>query len=284
MATTNQEEVHEDSQYPKPITMYNKDVVIFSSILGENKCLVSQYNKKGRIVFSDISSDISDSGSGRLVTVNDDAYFFGHNQQNLPKAKAYDEINKIIQGKFTSSKISPNSKYYAQKSVVALKSGKILIAGIKGDENNQVLTDIDVFLYDPESNNYGASVKLQGYGKMVSCYEQKENKVYCAYVTAHYPLVTKLNLQLIEVNPSSNTLTLNGNQVIKTFYTEFNFLRAVPFDEDEAIILFRVGSNEPLPHYGNTGKELFYYHVQVSTEEKLITAKRYEKLNIADDW
>ena len=90
---------------------------------------------------------------------------------------------------------------------------------------------------------------------MVSCYEQKENKVYCAYVTAHYPLVTKLNLQLIEVNPSSNTLTLNGNQVIKTFYTEFNFLRAVPFDEDEAIILFRVG-----------------------------TAKRYEKLNIADDW
>ena len=148
LAMTNQEEVHEDSQYPKAFTLYNKDVVIFSSITGQNKCLVSQYNKKGQIVFSDFPSDISDSGSGKIVTVKDDAYLFGHNQQNLPNVKAYDSINKLVGGNFRSSKISPNSKFYAQKSMVSLKSGKILIAGIQGQETSQVLSDIDVFLYD----------------------------------------------------------------------------------------------------------------------------------------
>ena len=281
---TNQEEVHEDSQYPKAFTLYNKDVVIFSSITGQNKCLVSQYNKKGQIVFSDIPSDISDSGSGKIVTVKDDAYLFGHNQQNLPNAKAYDSINKLVGGNFRSSKISPNSKFYAQKSMVSLKSGKILIAGIQGQETSQVLTDIDVFLYDPSSDTYGNVINFGGYGKLVSCYEQKENQVYCAYVSHQYPFVAKLTLQLFEVNPTSNTLTKKEDQIIKTFYTEFNFLKAVPFNEEEAIIIFRVGNTETLPANGNSGKEFFYYHIKLSTEEKLVIAIRYEKLNEAGSW
>ena len=283
LSTTYQEEVHEDAQYPKPFTLYNKDVVIISSIVGENKCLVSQYNEKGEVVYSDISLNVSDSGSGKFVGVKDDVYLFGHNQQNLDKAKGYDTITKIIEGKFKSSKTSPQSHFYAKKSMINLKSGKILLAGIISGANEQVLTDIDVFLYDPKTDSYGNLIQLGGYGKLVSCYEQKENQVYCAYVSYQYPFVAKLKLQLLEVTPNTNTITKKEDQVIKTFYTEFNFLKAVPFNEEEAIILFRVGNSKDLPKYGNTGKELLYYHIKLSTEENLVSAIRYEKLNEVTD-
>ena len=283
LAYAYQDLVHEDSQYPKAFTLYNKNVIILSPIIGQNKCLVTEYDQEGREVFSDMPLNISDSGSGRIGAVKDDVFFFGHNQQNLANAKAIDIIAKINQGKFKSSKDSPQSRFYIQKSIVALKSGKILLAGIIKGANEQVLTDIDVFLYDPVKDAFGNLLNFGGYGKLVSCYEQEENQVYCAYVSHQYPFVAKLMLQHIEVNPTTNTLTKKEEQVIKSFYTEFNFLKAVPFNEEEAIILFRVGNAGDSPKYGNTGKELLYYHVKLSTEEKLVSAIRYEKLNDVKD-
>ena len=59
----------------------------------------------------------------------------------------------------------------------------------------------------------------------------------------------------------------------------FNYLKAVPFNEKEALILFRVGNGELYPRYGNSGKDLFYYHIEVSTEEgKLVKGIRYDFL------
>ena len=43
-----------------------------------------------------------------------------------------------------------------------------------------------------------------------------------------------------------------------------------PFNENEAIILFRVGNGEKLPRYGNSGKDLLYYHIKLSSEEGLV--------------
>ena len=107
LAYAYQELVHEDSQNPKAFTLYNKNVVILSPIIGQNKCLVTEYDQEGREVFSDMPLNISDSGSGRIGAVKDDVFFFGHNQQNLANAKAIDIISKINQGKFKSSKDSP---------------------------------------------------------------------------------------------------------------------------------------------------------------------------------
>ena len=283
LAYAQHELVHEDSQCPKPVVLENKDVCVISPIIGQNKALVTKFDKKGIEEFSDMSLNISDSGSGKVAAINEDVYFFGHNQQNLGNAKANDILAKINQGKFKSFKDSPQTRFYAQKSVIALKSGKILLAGIQKGANEQVLTDIDVFLYDPVKDTFGNLLNFGGYGQLVSCYEQKENQVYCAYVSLQYPFVAKLMLQKIEVNPTTNTLTKKEDQVIKSFYTEFNFLKAVPFNEEEAIILFRSGNQEKTPRYGNTGKELFYYHIKLSTEEKLVSAIRYEKLNDVKD-
>ena len=103
-ANTYQEEVHEDAQYPKAFTLYNKEVVILSSIIGQNKCLVSQYNEQGELVYADITLNISDSGSGKITAIKDDIYTFGHNKQNLPNAKAIDILAKLNQGQLKSTK------------------------------------------------------------------------------------------------------------------------------------------------------------------------------------
>ena len=278
-ANTFEELVHENAQFPKAYTLNNKHVLVISSVIGENKCLVSEYDEDGETVYADMPLNISDSGSAQMVCVNENAIIFGHNKQNLARSIPYDTITRIKQGRYVSSKAVPKSHFYLQKSAVSLKCGNVLMAGITGGATNNVVTDIDVNLYDPQTDTYGNGISFGGYGKLVSCYEQKENQVYCAYVSQQYPFVAKLKLQLIEVNPTAKTLTSKGEQVIKTFYTEFNYLKAVPFNENEAIILFRVGNGEKLPRYGNSGKDLLYYHIKLSSEEGLVSGVRYDKLN-----
>ena len=282
LANTYEENVHEDAQYPKAFTLYNEKVIILSSIIGENKLLISQYDENGETVFSDMPLNIGSSGNGKVVSVKDYTILFAHNEQKLSGAKPYDTITKIKDGKLVSSKAVPNSRYYVQKSAVALKCGKVLLAGITGTSTDGALTNIDINLYEPKNDTFGNGISIEVKGKLVSCYEQKENQVYCAYVYQQYPFVAKLKLQLIAVNPNSNSVTSKGEQVIKTFYTEFNFLKAVPFNEEEAIIVFRVGNGNTLPRYGNSGKDLLYYHIKVSSDENLVTAIRYEKLNDGD--
>ena len=113
LAYAQHELVHEDSQCPKPVVLENKDVCVISPIIGQNnvlenkdvcvispiigqnKALVTKFDKKGIEEFSDMSLNISDSGSGKAAAINEDVYFFGHNQQNLGNAKSNDILAKI---------------------------------------------------------------------------------------------------------------------------------------------------------------------------------------------
>ena len=72
------------------------------------------------------------------------------------------------------------------------------------------------------------------------------------------------------------TLVDKGSKTIKAFYTVFNFLKAIPFNNNEGIVLFQTGNNEKLPKYGNTGKDLYYYHLKVSDND--VNVLRYEYL------
>ena len=80
------------------------------------------------------------------------------------------------------------------------------------------------------------------------------------------------------ISVRDNTLPLvnKGDQLIKSFYTDFNFLNAIPFNENEAIVLFQTGNGSNKPKYGNEGKDLYYYHLVVNKKD--ITVKRYELL------
>ena len=274
LSDTIQEELHDDSQFPKVINLSDGTVLILSPVIGVNKILESKLDKKGEFIYSYISHNQSMCANDALAAIyglpESDSILIHHG--SLP----YEMISEYKKSNLVSSIKEPHSKYYAHKSVVGLKCGKVLIAGIEGKQSDTILTDIDVNIYDPKTNTYGTGLTFGAYGKLVSCYEQKENQVYCAYVSQQYPHVSKLMLQYIEVNPTANTITAKSSQVIKTFYTVFNYLKAVTFSANQAIILFRVGNGESLPRYGNSGKDLFYYHIEVSNKENgIISGIRY---------
>ena len=92
-------------------------------------------------------------------------------------------ITTYNQNNLISSIKEPKSRYFAHKSIVALKSGKIIIAGIVGGANENVLTDVDINIYDPKTKTFGTGLSFGANGKLVSCYEQKTNQVYCAFVS-----------------------------------------------------------------------------------------------------
>ena len=271
------EEIHEDSQFPKVVTLDDQSVLVFSSIIGEKKCLETKLDKKGEYIYGDIPHTQGLSGSDLLTSPHDgtnkNSILFHHG--DLP----YEMVTTYNQNTLLSSVKEPKSRYFAHKSIVALKSGKIVIAGIVGGSNENVLTDVDINIYDPTTQTFGTGLTFGANGKLVSCYEHKENQVYCAFVSQQYPFVSKLILQHIEVNSNANTMASKSSQVIKTFYTVFNYLKAVPFSDTQAIILFRVGNGEALPKYGNSGQDLFFYQYELSNEEgALVKGIRYESL------
>ena len=275
LSDTIQEEIHDDSQFPKVVVLDDQSVLVFSKIVGLNKCLETKLDKKGETVYSYIPHDQGLAGSDILTSphsaTNQYPILVGHG------GLSYEQITRYIQGQSPSTMKEPKSKYFIHKSVVALKCGKLLIAGIKEESNDKY--QVDVNLYDPKNNTYGSGgLSFDANGKMVSCYEQKENQVYCAYVDQQYPYVSKLMLQYIEVNPTANTLTSKGSQVIKTFFTVFNYLKAVNFNDNQAFIVFRVGNGDTKKTYGNSGRDLYYYHYELSKEETLVSGIRYDKL------
>ena len=277
LSDTIHEEIHEDSQFPKVVTLDDQSVLVFSSIIGEKKCLETKLDKKGEYIYGDIPHTQGLSGSDLLTSPHDgtnkNSILFHHG--DLP----YEMITTYNQNTLLSSVKEPKSRYFAHKSIVALKSGKIVIAGIVGGSNENVLTDVDINIYDPTTQTFGTGLTFGANGKLVSCYEHKENQVYCAFVSQQYPFVSKLILQHIEVNSNANTMASKSSQVIKTFYTVFNYLKAVPFSDTQAIILFRVGNGEALPKYGNSGQDLFFYQYELSNEEgALVKGIRYESL------
>ena len=277
LSDTFQEVLHEDSQYPLIKVLEDKSVLVISPIIGINKYLETKLDEKGEIIYSYIPHNQSIAGNDVLTSIYNDP---NHDSLLLHHGSSPREMISLYKnGNLISSIAMPGSKYYAHKSVVGLKSGKVLLAGIEGKVNDKVLTNVDVNIYDPKTNTFGTGLTFGAYGKLVSCYEQKENEVYCAYVSQQDNFISKLILQYIVVNPTSNTIVSKASQVIKTFYTSFNFLKAVSFNENQAIIVFRVGNGESFPTYGNSGRDVFYYRIEVSNEENnIISGIRYNYL------
>ena len=67
---------------------------------------------------------------------------------------------------------------------------------------------------------------LIAHSKYISCYEQTDNEVYCAYVYDDNPLRSLLDIQHFKIG---NTGIINESPVflLKTFYTKFNFIKAI---------------------------------------------------------
>ena len=82
-------------------------------------------------------------------------------------------------------------------------------------------TYIDLSLYNPVSNTFEHNgVTFEAYDNLVSCYEQKDNDIYCAYVSTWNEFVNKLALKHITVQGGVINI-VEELEVIKNFYTVF---------------------------------------------------------------
>ena len=283
LSYVSQDIIHIDSEYAKAAVLEDKGVCVISKIRGENKLIESRLDKKGRIVYSNFIINQGYSASAQLVqplSANGfhPQYFLSYHRMEDLRHQASQELTL----EFNQGVISRNhtllNQIYQQKSVVALKNGKVLIAGITKPAAFGSETHAEARIYDPKTGTFGNGLSFEdSYSKYISCYEQKENEVYCFYVSWEHIYVSKMRIKHLKIDGNIITASdAENKKVVKNFYTVFSFIKAVRYNDNEAVVVFQTGNGEELPRYGNTGKDLYYYHLIVNGDS--ITVKRYEYL------
>ena len=263
--------LHDEHELPKVCTLEDDGVLAISQFRGsQQEIKISRLDRDARPSYDNKTMNFGYSPSAQLIKhkTSDKYGIFFHNQ-SYEKYVTFEDEGKNVKTSFNKNNV------YLTESAVALKNGKIFLAGIFQVSTNYAETNIELQLYDPDRDVMQNGLSFASHGNFVSCYEQKENNVYCVYVSYENEFIRKLKIKRILVDDT--TLIEKEDKVIKTFYTEFNFLKAIPFKIDEALILFQVGNNEKIPSVGNTGQDLYFYHLQLSSTE-FITAIRYEFL------
>ena len=281
LSYTTQNILHSDSEYSKACTLENGDVLAISSVVGTQQSKIAKLNKEGKPIFSNVTLSRGYSPDAQLIQPkNSDFYFLAyHNKQNIngqePKEKGitFKDKNIII------NDFDRQNSLYQKISVVALKSGKVIIAGINPVSAFGADTIADLNIYNPKTGYLGAGLSFNATSNYISCFEQKENNVYCVYISYETAFVSKLKIKHILVN--GNILINKGEKLIKAFYTQFNFIKAISFNENEALVLFQTGNGEKNSRIENTGKDLYLYHLVIessSDSDFSIFIKRYDYL------
>ena len=273
LAYTYQYILHRNSEFPKVCTLSDENVIVVSSAIGASATNVTKLDKEGNIIYTDLTLNQGFSEDAHIVQPkNSDLYFMelhdkisNNKKENLLTFKDKSNTIKTAQRK---------NGIYQKTSVVSLKNGKILVAGIGPKSSFGSETEAEINVYDPNTFAAGQGLTFKGHSDYISCFEQKANDVYCVYVSYEDLLVSKLKINHIEVN--GNTLNIVGDQVIKAFYTEFNFVKAIPYNEKESLILFQTGNGGA--KLGHEGTRLFFYHLEVTSGTFIVNVKRYEYL------
>ncbi len=277
--------LHADSELPKVCSAEDGNVLALSTVNGEQKFIQSKLDIEANPIYGNYTYDYGYTGSAQLLfpekqEKNSSKYYlFHHNKQDISGHNSKENLLTFFdKGKSGEQKVRIN-RIYPSMSGVALKNGKILIAGINTTSSKYAETTAGVEIYDPFTKEYGNGLTFSAHSNFISCYEQSENHIYCVYVSYEDAFVTQLRIKHIMYNSygSVDTLTIKADKVIKNFYTEFNYLKAVVFNQTEAVVLFQTGNSESEPEYGNSGQDLFYYHLQLNDEE-VVKVKRYELL------
>ena len=263
--------LHDEHELPKVCPLEDDGVLAISQFRGsKSEIKISRLDKDAKPVYDNQTMNFDYSSSAQLVKhKNSNKYGLFFHKSSYEKYVTFEDEGKNLKTGFDKNNV------YLTESTVALKNGNIFLAGIYQISTRYAETHIELQLYDPERDVMLNGLSFASHGNFVSCYEQKENNVYCVYVSYENEFIRKLKIKRIYVDDT--TLVEKEDKVIKTFYTEFNFLKAIPFKYDEVLILFQVGNNEEIPKVGNTGQDLYFYHLQLSSTE-FITAIRYEFL------
>ena len=273
--------IHENAELGKVCHTKDGDNLILSKVYNGQKMLMSKLDERGNFLYHNSLLDISYTGNAQVMeskTINgEDGYTLYHKtsgKEYLTQLKDEGQIERS--GQIVNN--PPHSTYHEQSSSFTLKNGKIFFSGITKPSANYVQTAISLRIFDPKDFSELNGQTLQSYSKYISCFELNENDVYCVYVYGESNLIVSLlGIQHFKIG-ETGIVEQDEPYLIKAFYTQFNYLKAMPYKDNEVIILFQTGNKdyENIPN-GNTGKDLYYYHLDINpTGFKVI---RYDYLS-----
>ena len=263
--------LHTNSELAKVCQLDNGNVLALSSGYNAQMTNITKFNKRGQKIYENFQLSKGYTGSAQIAASRDpdktkpEYYLFSHNKQNLPDFQPNENVATLQDQKDVQKETIIESKIYSQSSIISFKNGNLLLAGVIGVSTFGAETTVDVNIYNPDGTfDASKGISFSSRGNLLSCYEQKENEVYCAYIKEENHLVSKLFLKYLKV--TGDTITkVEDLEVLKNFYTTFNFVKAIRLKDDEALILFQTGNpdNEEIT-LGNTGKDLYFYHIKIS--------------------
>ena len=275
--------LHRNSELAKVCQLDNGNVLALSSGYNSQRTNITKFNKRGQKIYENYQLLKGYSGSSQLAATKDpdktnsEYYLFGHNKQELTGRQPYENITILKDESPVQKDTIIKKKIYAQSSIVPLKSGYVVLAGVIGVTTFGAQTNVDINIYDPDGNfDESKGITFNSNGNLLSCYSQGENDVYCAFIIEENRFVSKLSLKHLKI--TRDTITkVEDLEILKNFYTTFNFVKAIPFRENEALILFQTGDpeNEEI-NLGNSGQDLYFYHIEVSGGK--INVLRYDYL------
>ena len=270
------EPIHTNAEFGKVCPTSEGYNLILSKVPNKDITFISKLDDKGNYIYHNKSITLSYTGNAQIteskLSDGNDGFILYH---KLSGKESLTELTDDGQKKFTKD----FSSFSEQASAFTLKNGKIFFSGISGTSSDYVKTSINLKIYDPLTKAELSGLTLQAYSKYISCYEQKDNEVYCVYVYDEDPLRSLLGIQHFKVSEAG--IVEKGEPfLIKAFYTQFNFLKAIKYSANEVGIFFQTGNQkyEDAP-YGNTGKDLYYYHLEVSPNSMKVIRYDYMSTN-----
>jgi hypothetical protein len=267
LAHVNQKVLHTESQYSKVCPLQDGNCLVLSTKTGSSsRSTMSKLDKDGEILNHNLTLDVSFTGGAELVEPKienkeerDYHLFYHKNKGSKEMTATFDDSGNT----YLNNTIVRKNSLYRRISAVALKNGRVLVAGITNEVGEE---RVEITMYNPKTENKIIGITLEpAYSKYISCFEQKENDVYCVFVTFENEFISKLIVNHLKV--SENSLVSKEKKVVKTFFTEFNFVKAVPLNDTDFLILFQTGNpaNDDIygKLYGNSGKEPTLYEQQL---------------------
>ena len=227
LAHVNQKVLHTESQYPKVCPLQDGNFLVLSTKTGSSsKSTMSKLDKDGEPLNQNLVLDVSFTGGAELVEPKienkeerDYHLFYHKNKGSKEMTATFDDSGNT----YLNNTIVRKNSLYRRISAVALKNGRVLVAGITNEVGEE---RVEITMYNPKTENKIIGITLEpAYSKYISCFEQKENDVYCVFVTFENEFISKLIVNHLKV--SENSLVSKEKKVVKTFFTEFNFVKAV---------------------------------------------------------
>ena len=269
--------IHSNAELGKVCPLSDGSNLILSKRPGADITYISKLDSNANYIYHSNTINLAYTGNAQIMesklTTGEKGYTLYH---KLSGKEYLTEIKD--QGVKVNSK--DYTTYHEQVSALTLANGKIFFIGITKPSADFARTVINLRVYDPQTNTDLQGESLVSYSKYISCYEQKDNDVYCVYVYDEDPLRSLLGIQNFKVSDAG--IVQKGEPfLIKAFYTQFNYVKAIRYNQNEVGIFFQTGNpayTVDIPN-GNTGKDLYYYHLEVTPTSMKVVRYDYISTN-----